>query len=81
MGIGPLSTRPTTRLCRHAEAGAAQALIDEAVEKLVAWQAKSIDEITRQTREYEIDFEMLLEYRVRIANEIITLRDGAAKED
>jgi hypothetical protein len=66
---------------RGHDADAAQALIDEAVEKVVAWQAKTIDEITRQTREYEIDFEMLLEYRVRIANEIIRLRDAAAEEE
>ena len=64
-----------------ADADAAQALMDEAVENLVAWQAKTIDEITRQTREYEIDFDMLLEYRVRIANEIIRLRDTAAEEE
>lgn len=64
-----------------AEADAAQALIDEAVRKLVAWQAKTIDEITRQTREYEIDFEMLLAYRVRIANEIVKLRGAAAEEE
>jgi len=66
---------------RDAEADAAQALMDEAVEKVVAWQAETIDEITRQTREYEIDFDMLLEYRVRIANEIVKLRDAAAEKE
>ena len=66
---------------RDAEADAAQALMDDAVENVVAWQAKTIDEITRQTREYEIDFEMLLEYRVRIANEIIRLRDAGAEQE
>jgi len=66
---------------RDTEADAAQALMDEAVENVVAWQAKTIDEITRQTREYEIDFEMLLEYRVKIANEIIKLRDTATDDE
>jgi outer membrane protein assembly factor BamB len=66
---------------RDTEADAAQALMDEAVENLVAWQTKTIDEITRQTREYEIDFEMLLEYRVRIANEIVRLRDAEAEKE
>ena len=66
---------------RNAEADAAQRLMDEAIENVVAWQAKTIDEITRQTREYEVDFEMLLEYRLRIANEIIRLRDAATEDE
>ena len=56
------------------EADLAQALIDAAVENLVGWQARSIDEITRQTRDYEIDFNLLSEYRLRIAQEIMALR-------
>jgi hypothetical protein len=59
---------------RSVEADLAQALIDAAVENLVAWQARTIDEITRQTRDYEIDFDLLSEYRVRIVQEIMELR-------
>jgi hypothetical protein len=57
------------------DADRAQTLVGEAVENVVAWQAKTIDEITRQTRDYEIDFELLLDYRGRIAQEIMRLRD------
>ena len=59
---------------RAVEADLAQALIDAAVENLVSWQARTVDEITRQTRDYEIDFNLLSEYRVRIVQEIMELR-------
>jgi len=58
---------------RTAEAGRAQALMDEAVAKVAGWQIDVIDEVTRQTREYELDFDLLLEYREAIANEIARL--------
>ncbi len=60
---------------RTVDADSAQLLSGEAVENVVAWQAKTIDEITRQTRDYEIDFKLLLDYRGRIAQEIMRLRD------
>lgn len=63
------------RAAGHAEAAEeAQRLIDEAVERIVGWQARSIDEITRQTREYEIDFALLTEYRAKIGDMIVRLR-------
>jgi len=66
----------------------AQALMDEAVENVGGWQMCAqprgmragprgvIDEITRQTRDYEVDFEVLLGYREAIAREIMRLREG-----
>ena len=59
---------------REVEARHAQALMDEAIQKVVAWQIKTIDEVTRQTREYELDYELLMEYRMRIAENIMRLR-------
>jgi VCBS repeat protein len=56
------------------EADAAQALIDEAVDAVAGYSLKFIDEITRATRDYEIDFEVLTNYRTRIAQEILRLR-------
>ncbi|HUW60390.1 MAG TPA: FG-GAP-like repeat-containing protein [Candidatus Bathyarchaeia archaeon] len=58
------------------EADRAQALMDEAVENVAGWQVGVIDEITRQTRDYEMDFELLLEYREAIGREIGRLRDS-----
>ena len=60
---------------RVEEADRAQALMDEAVEKVAGWQVGVIDEITRQTREYEVDFDLLLEYRAAIARAIVRLRE------
>jgi hypothetical protein len=57
-----------------AEADAAQALIDEAVDRIVGWPAENIDEITRQTRDYEIDYNLFVEYRKKIGEEILKLR-------
>jgi FG-GAP-like repeat len=57
-----------------AEAGAAEALIDEAVDAVAGYNLKYIDEITRATRDYEIDFDVLMDYRQRIAEAIISLR-------
>ena len=59
---------------RAADADRAQALMDDAVQAVVGWQVGSIDEITRMTRDYEIDFTKLMEFRTRIAEEIIRLR-------
>jgi len=56
------------------EAGRAQALLDEAVARVVGWQAKTIDEVTRQTREYELDFDLLMRYRSEIGEAVIGLR-------
>ena len=44
------------------------------MDKVVGWQIGTIDEITRQTREYEIDYDMLMDYRKQIAERIIALR-------
>lgn len=62
---------------RTADADKAQALMDEAVEKVIAWQARTIDEITRQTRDYELDYDLLMQYRIKIADEITRLRNVA----
>ncbi|HUT74695.1 MAG TPA: VCBS repeat-containing protein, partial [Armatimonadota bacterium] len=59
---------------RTAEADAAQALSDEAVEAIVGYSLKYIDEITRWTRDYEVDFNLFTDYRARIAEQIIRLR-------
>jgi hypothetical protein len=61
---------------RVGEADRAQALMDEAVENVAGWQVGVIDEITRQTRDYEMDFELLLQYRAAIAQEIARLREA-----
>ena len=61
---------------RVAEADRAQALMDEAVGKVVGWQIGAIDEITRMTRDYEIDFDQLSGYRRRIAEAIMALRSS-----
>ena len=59
---------------RAEEAQRAQALLDEALENVVAWQVGAIDEITRQTRDYELDYALLMDYRMKIAEEITRLR-------
>ena len=59
---------------RAGEAAKAEALIDEAIENVVGWQIGTIDEITRQTRDYEVDFNRILDYRERIAGMIVELR-------
>jgi FG-GAP-like repeat len=56
------------------DAGRAQALLDEAVENVIAWQARTIDEVTRQTRDYELDFELLMSYRTRLGEETLRLQ-------
>jgi hypothetical protein len=60
---------------RNDEADRAEALMDEAQEQLIGWQAKNIDEITRQLRDYEMDYAKLKDYRQRIAETLIQLRD------
>ncbi|MCL4215840.1 MAG: PQQ-binding-like beta-propeller repeat protein [Candidatus Hydrogenedentes bacterium] len=52
----------------------AQALLDQAVEDIIGWQVDTIDEITRFTRDYEIDYALLLDYRTKIAEKIIQLQ-------
>ena len=62
-----------------AEADRVQDLMDEAVEKIIGWQARSIDEITRQTREYELDYRQILGYRQAIADALVRLMIGETK--
>jgi len=57
----------------------AQALMDEAVEAVIGWHVRNIDEITRMTRDYEVDFDLLMKYRTRIAEEIMRLRGLSPK--
>ncbi len=66
---------------RTAEADKAQTLMDEAIEQLIGWQVANIDEITRMTKDYELDFDKLMDYRTRIAEAIIELQKGAFQED
>jgi len=66
---------------RETEAAGAEALIEQALDDVVRWQIGTIDEITRMTREYEIDFELLCDYRRRIAETIIGLRELAGEAD
>ena len=53
--------------------------IREMVDQMVGWQIKNIDEITRQTRDYEIDFNLIKQNRARIAAEIAALQAEEAK--
>jgi len=57
----------------NAKAQKAQALMDEAVEQLVGWQMANIDEITRWTKDYSLDFDAIMDYRSRIAAAIMDL--------
>ena len=59
---------------RMAAADKAAAAIKDLVEQTLDWQFRNIDEITRQTRGYEIDFGLLQKNRARIAEEIMALR-------
>jgi hypothetical protein len=63
---------------RMEDAERAEKLLEDAVEKVAGWQVGVIDEITRQTRDYEIDYQLLLDYRARIADMIIDLRASGA---
>ena len=56
------------------QAGAARALLDEAIHAVTDYHFYHIDEITRATRDYEIDYQTLMRYRARIAEEIIKLK-------
>lgn len=56
------------------EADAAEALTREAIESVIGWNLRNIDEITRATRDYEIDFELVLKYREKVKDEILRLR-------
>lgn len=62
------------------DADNAQALLDKAVNDLVAWQIGKIDEITKMTRDYEIDYNRLLDCRKQIANQVLQLRQLAQDE-
>ncbi len=64
---------------KTAAADHAMAAISEMVDSVVGWQVKNIDEITRQTRDYEIDFNLLKQNRARIAAEIAALQAEDAK--
>ncbi|HPO14556.1 MAG TPA: FG-GAP-like repeat-containing protein [Candidatus Hydrogenedentes bacterium] len=59
---------------RNANADHAETILKESVEKLVGWQARNIDEITRQTRPYELDYEELLACRYDLMKEIVLLK-------
>jgi outer membrane protein assembly factor BamB len=63
-----------------AAADRALAAIDEMVEQVVGWQVRNIDEITRQTRDYEIDYELIKRQRARIAAEILALQTEETKQ-
>ncbi len=56
------------------EAASAEQLAREAVDNVIGWNIKNIDEITRATRDYEIDLKTILEYRAKIKDEILRLR-------
>jgi hypothetical protein len=52
--------------------------LNEALDKVAGWQIGVIDEITRQTRDYELDYDLLMSYRAKIAGMIIELRARGA---
>ncbi|MDQ1256899.1 MAG: PQQ-like beta-propeller repeat protein [Candidatus Hydrogenedentes bacterium] len=47
--------------------------MDEAVNRLVGRQVRTIDEITRHIRDYEVEFGLLLEYRTKIKDALVEL--------
>jgi hypothetical protein len=47
--------------------------MQRAFDEVIGWQLGTIDEITRQTRDYEIDYSLLLDYRTQIAEMILEL--------
>jgi hypothetical protein len=51
----------------------ARALVDEAVERVAGWQVGVIDEITRRTRDYETDYAVLQDFRLRLMRELVSL--------
>ncbi len=59
---------------KTAEAANADALLSEAVADVASWQIGDIDEITRSTRAYELDFQTIQTYRRDIARAIAALR-------
>jgi len=64
---------------KTAAADHALAAIGEMVEQTVGGQFRNIDEITRQTRDYEIDFSLTQQNRARIAAEFAALQAEEAK--
>ncbi len=60
---------------RRGEADAADKLITEAVAAMTDYQVREIDEITRQTRDYEVDYDRLLEYRERLGEAARALQE------
>lgn len=63
---------------RFEDADRAEKLLNDALNNVAGWQIGLIDEITRQTRDYELDYELLLDYRRQIAEMIIDLRASGA---
>lgn len=64
----------------EAEADVAQTLMDQSFNEVVGWQIGSIDEITRMTRDTEIDFVLLSDFRLRMLAEIVRLRGLEARD-
>ncbi|MFV2067952.1 MAG: hypothetical protein ACC645_13345, partial [Pirellulales bacterium] len=63
-----------------ARAQAAQSLLDESVESVTSFQVEHINQVNRFILDYELDFEMLTDFRSRIATAIIGLREATAEE-
>ena len=59
---------------RTAEADAAALVMKDALDEIIRWQVSTIDEITRQTRDSELDWERLQHHRQQLAEAILSLR-------
>jgi len=59
---------------RRKDAERALQLVSQAVEDVIGWNLRNIDEITRITRDHEIEFDRFLEYREKLAEEVFRLR-------
>ncbi|MCP4646051.1 MAG: PQQ-like beta-propeller repeat protein [bacterium] len=55
------------------EAHHAQQAMDEMVVSMVGWHIRNIDEITRMTRDHDLDIELFRQCRTRIRDEILRL--------
>ncbi len=64
---------------RTAAADRTLAAIDEMADQVAGWQTRNIDEITRQTRDYEIDYNLIKQQRARIADEFKALQAEETK--
>ncbi len=70
----------TARHAGHVEAAdRAQTLLKQAVQEVVGWQIGTIDEITRRTRSYELDFTRLQHYRKLLGETLLNLQEAAAE--